>query len=354
MQRLFRRSQHQVALPPGTVRYVEDRKVEQVRLRVTHYDPETCEETETTDHAEALAILERPGMTWIDVVGLHETDMLQDLGARLGLHPLVLEDIVNVHQRPKHEDFQDYIYVVLRMLDLDAERNHLTSEQLSVVLGPGWVLTFQEREGDVFGPVRERLRRGKGRIRKAGPAYLAYALIDAVVDHYFVLLERFGEMIENLEEQLVENPTEDLLHAVHGLKREAILLRRAVWPTREVIGGLERSDSALVPDEVGVFLRDVYDHTIQVVDGVESFRDLLSGLQDLYLSSISNKMNEVMKVLTIAATIFVPLTFVAGIYGMNFEHMPELGWKWSYLIFWIVILGLGGGMLTFFRRRRYI
>jgi magnesium transporter len=354
MRRLFRGGQGQVALPPGTMEYMGEPKVESVRISLMQYDAEGWHEAEVADVHEALSLLDGPGTTWINIDGLHETGVLETIGKRLGLHPLVLEDIVNTHQRPKQEDYQDYIYLVLKMLDYDEAKRHVIGEQISLVLGPNYVLSFQERVGDIFDPVRERIRKGKGRIRTAGPPYLAYALLDAVVDNYFVLLERIGDTMEDLEEDLVENPTTGLMQHIHALKREMIILRKAVWPTREVVSGLERADTPLIGHEIAHFLRDVYDHTIQVVDAVESFRDMLSGYQDLYLSSLSNKMNEVMKVLTIAATIFVPLTFVAGVYGMNFEYMPELHWKWSYLVFWIVILILAGGMLRFFRRRDWL
>ena len=354
MTRLFRGGQKQVALPPGTMEYVGEPKVERVRISIVQYDAKGFQETEVMDIHEALSFLEQSGTTWINIDGLHETGILETIGQRLGLHPLVLEDIVNIHQRPKQEDYQDYLYIVLKMLDYDQVKHHISVEQISLVLGPNYVLSFQERVGDIFDPVRERIRQGKGRIRTAGPPYLAYALLDAVVDNYFVLLERIGDTIEDLEGDLVDNPTPELMQQIHALKREMIILRKAVWPTREVVSGLERADTPLLGHEIAHFLRDVYDHTIQVVDAVESFRDMLSGYQDLYLSSLSNKMNEVMKVLTIAATIFVPLTFVAGVYGMNFQYMPELHWKWSYLVFWIVILILGGGMVAFFRRRRWM
>jgi magnesium transporter len=240
------------------------------------------------------------------------------------------------------------------MITFNDEEKRIVSEQVSLVLGPNYILSFQEHEGDVFGAVRERVRRGKGRIRKSGADYLAYALLDAVVDNYFVVLEKFGDHIESLEELLLGNPTLELLQNIHQIKREMILMRRSVWPLREVAGGIGRDETPLVHDSTRIFYRDVYDHTIQVADAVESYRDMLTGLQDLYLSSISNKMNDIMKVLTIIATIFVPLTFVAGIYGMNFEFMPELGWKWSYLIFWIVILGIGGAMIGYFRSRKWL
>jgi magnesium transporter len=352
--KLFRRSPKKVGGSPGTVEFVGERKVEEVGITLIDYDGSRFEEKTMETIEETFPYLDSPGKTWINVDGLHDTEILERLGVRFGIHPLVLEDIVNTHQRPKMEDYQDYLYLVFYMLLHGGDGHQILGEQISLVLGPNYVLSFQEKTGDIFDPVRDRIRKGKGRIRRMGVDYLAYALLDAVVDHYFVLLEKFGEAIEGLEEELVEDPGPELLQRIHDLKREMIVLRISVWPLRELLSGLERVESKLVRKETGPFLRDVYDHSIQVIDAVESFRDMISGMQDLYLSSVSNRMNEVMKVLTIIATIFVPLTFVAGIYGMNFQHMPELGWKWGYAGFWMVILGVAGIMLRFFAKKGWL
>jgi len=354
MAKHFRIGPRKAAQPPGTVEFVGEKKVEKVSISVIDYDADRLEEKQVETIAECLPYLDNPSVTWINIDGLHETDMLKELGERLGLHPLVLEDIVNAHQRPKLDDHEDYIYFVLKMLSIDTDRDSLDVEQLSLILGPQYVLTFQERPGDVFEPVRERLRQAKGRIRRAGADYLTWALMDAVVDNYFFDLEYYAERIEGLEQQLIDNPTPERLQEVFLLKREMIVLRRAIWPLREVISSLERTETKLIQESTEIFLRDLYDHTIRVAEAVESFRDLVGGLHDLYLSSISNRMNEVMKVLTIIATIFVPLTFVAGIYGMNFEFMPELGWRWSYAIFWVVILAIFATMIAYFRKRRWL
>jgi magnesium transporter len=268
------------------------------------------------------------------VDGLHELNVVEKMGAHFGIHPLVLEDIVHTGQRTKAEEFETYIYIVLKMLVYDETVDHITAEQVSLLLGPHILFSFQEKEGDVFEYVRERIRKARGRIRKSGCDYLAYALMDAVVDQYFAILERLGDKIEALEEQLLEQPTPQILEDIHHLKREMIFMRKQVWPLREVINSLIKDPSELIQETTHIYLRDVYDHTIQVIDTIESFRDVLSGLSDLYLSTVSNRMNEVMKVLTIMATIFIPLTFIAGIYGMNFEFMPELKWQWSYPVLW--------------------
>ena len=240
------------------------------------------------------------------------------------------------------------------MLDYDTESEEVNAEQVSLILGPNFVISFQERAGDTFDFVRNRIRNGRGRIRRRGADYLFYALIDSIVDNYFSILERYGERLEILEEELTENPTRETLHVIHALKKEMILLRRSVWPLRELISGMEREESPLISEPTHVFIRDLYDHTIQVIDSVDTMKELLSGLQDLYLSSVSNKMNEVMKVLTIFASIFIPLTFFAGIYGMNFEHMPELKLRWAYPALWIFLISVALGLLSYFRRKKWL
>ena len=297
---------------------------------------------------------DKPTNTWINIEGIHDVRVLERLGESYGFHTLILEDILNTDQRPKMEDHGEYIYVVLKMLNSD-KNNSVVIEQISLLLGKNFVISLQEGlEGDVFNPVRERIRSGKGRIRKMGSDYLAYALLDSIVDNYFIVLEKLGEKIEVLEEELITNPKRETLHAIHNLKREMIFLRKSVWPLREVISGLERGESSLISKSTQIFLRDLYDHTIQVIDTVEAFRDMLSGMLDIYLSSVSNKMNEVMKVLTIIATIFIPLTFIAGVYGMNFRNMPEIEWQWGYPLSLLIMGGVAVIMLVFFRKKRWI
>lgn len=354
MPRLFRPRKGKVGAAPGTIEYLGPRKVDHMIVRVMEFDGEHCDERELADRDEALAFRDTPRFVWLNVDGLHDTGGLRRLGDHYGLHPLVQEDIVNTHQRPKLEDYEGALYLVCRMIAWDGAAGCLTSEQVSLVIGPRWVLTFQEQPGDVFEAVRQRIRHGKGRIRTAGPAYLAYALLDAVVDSYFVVLEQVGDEIERLEQSLLAESATGLLAAIHGLRREMILLRRAVWPLREVVAALERAESPLVHKNTRLFFRDLYDHTIQVADAVESYRDILNGLQELYLSSVSNRLNEVIKVLTIIGTLFIPLTFLVGIYGMNFQYMPELGWKWSYPAFGALCLSVAGGMLIWLKRRGWL
>ncbi len=339
---------------PGALEFVGEKKMEKARLRLIDYDERGANEVEMEDVSECFPLKETPTVSWINIDGLHDTDLIARLGEAFGLHPLLLEDIVNTNQRPKFEDFGDYIHIAMKMLTFDKEEGHVHQEHLSLVLGPHWVISFQERVGDFFEPVRNRIRSGKGRVRRMGPDYLAYCLMDAVVDNYFVAMEGIGERLETLDDELMGDPTTDTLAAIHGMKREAILMRRAVWPLREVVSGLERSESRLVKKATSVFIRDLYDHTIQVADTVDTYRDVVSSMMDLYLSVVSNRMNEVMKVLTIIATIFIPLTFVAGIYGMNFENMPELGWHYAYYAVWVVIIALGVTMVLYFRRLRWL
>jgi magnesium transporter len=355
MPRFTKRASKKIGLSPGTLVHIGKKKIEKVRIRLIDYDEAQLQEKEPKTIEECFPFKELPTVTWVNIDGLHDIQVMEKIGKHFNLHPLVMEDILNTEQRPKIEDFDDYLFIVLKMLYFDETEDEIRSEQISIILGSNFVLSFQEKVGDIFDPLRERIRNSKGRVRKMGPDYLAYALLDAVVDNYFVVLEKLGEKIEGMEEELVTNPTPETLQTIHNLKREMIFLRKSVWPLREVISRLERGESELIKDSTGIYLRDVYDHTIQVIDTVETYRDMLSGMLDIYLSSISNRMNQVMKVLTIIATIFIPLTFVAGIYGMNFEFMPELKWHWVYpWAFWLVMLGVAGVMLVYFRRKKWL
>jgi magnesium transporter len=339
---------------PGALEFVGEKRMEEVRLRLIDYDDRGVNEREMSDISECFPLKDTPSVSWINIDGLHDTGIISRLGQAFDLHPLLLEDIVNTQQRPKFEDFENHIFVTMKMLSFNKEEAHVHQENLSLVIGPHWVISFQERIGDVFEPVRERIRSGKGRIRKMGPDYLAYALMDAIVDHYFVTLEAIGERVEALEEEMMGDPGTETLQALHRLKRETVVLRRAIWPLREVVSSLDRSESKLIKKAVSPFIRDLYDHTIQIIDTIDAMRDVIGGMMDLYISIVSNRMNEVMKVLTIIATIFIPLTFVAGIYGMNFENMPELGWHYAYYAVWVVIIVLGVTMLLWFRRLKWL
>ena len=349
-----RRHVKKAGLPPGTLVHVGERKLESVRITLIDYDESLFQEKQVSRIEDCFQFKTTPTVTWINIDGLHDVKIIEEIGKHYDLHPLTLEDILHTGQRPKFEDLESYLFVVLMMLRFDDESQMVLSEQVSLVLGSHFVISFQENIGDVFEQIRDRIRNAKGKIRKMGADYLMYALLDAVVDNYFVILEKLGEKIEVLEEELVDNPTERTLQQIYNLKREMVFLRKSVWPLRELISGLERSESALIEESTGVYLRDVYDHTIQVIDTVESFRDMVSGMLDIYLSSISNRMNTVMKVLTIIATLFIPLTFVAGIYGMNFEHMPELKWRYGYAVVWLVMLVVAGVMVLYFKKKKWL
>jgi magnesium transporter len=347
-------SKEKVGLPPGTLVHVGERKAEKVKITIIDYDPKNYQEKEVEKIEECFPFKDKPTVTWINIDGLQEVGIVEKIGVHFGIHSLIMEDILHTGQRPKAEDLGDYLFIVLKMIYHDENEDEIMGEQVSLILGQNYVISFQEREGDVFNHIRERIRNGKGRIRKAGADYLTYALLDAIVDQYFLVLEKFGEKIESLEEELVTNPTPETVQLIHKLKRDLIFLRRSVWPLREVINALERGEFPLITKPTGIYLRDVYDHTIQVIDTIETFRDMVSGMLDIYLSSVSNRMNEVMKVLTIIATIFIPLTFIAGIYGMNFKFMPELEWHWGYPTALIVMLVVVGFMVMYFRRKRWL
>ncbi len=354
MQKIFKRRSEKGGLPPGTLAYVGEKKVEKVIITVFDYNSERYDEKELKSIDECFPYKDTPTVTWINIDGLHQVEIMEKIGIHFGFHPLIMEDILNTRQRPKMDDLEDYVYVVLKMLSYKEEDNVIDAEQISIILGQNFVISFQEKEGDVFEPIRERIRKNKGRIRKMGADYLAYGLLDSVVDNYFTILEKLWERIEFLEEELVENPSTQTLQEIYGLKRKMIFLRKSIWPLREVISELERGESSLIKESTGIYLRDVYDHTIQVIDTVETFRDMLSGILDVYLSSISNRMNEVMKVLTIIATIFIPLTFLAGVYGMNFRYMPELEWHQGYfaVLFLMVIIFIV--MVIYFRKKKWL
>jgi magnesium transporter len=342
-------------LPPEPLAHVGPSRDEEVKITIIDYDVTRYREEVMASAAECLPFKDEPTVTWVNVDGIHRLDLLEDIGECFNLHPLVLDGIANSDQKPKTEDYGEYLFVILKMLTYDADAAEVNTEHVGLVLGANYVLSFQEGErGDVFDAIRERIRIPESRLRKTGADYLAYALIDAVVDNYFVILEQIGERISSLEEALVANPDPETLHQIHDLKREMIILRKSVWPLREVVNGLTRGDSKLVHDSTVVFLQDVYDHTIQVIDGVETYRDILAGMLDLYLSTLSYKMNEVMKVLTIIATVFIPLTFIAGVYGMNFLYMPEIGWRWSYPLLWFVFVATAVAMLFLFKRKKWL
>ncbi len=348
---IFRKQHPKVGARPGTL--VISERAEKPKVRMVKYSPDDMQQNDVEDVSLLEEALEDDSVTWIDVQGLGNRELFHQIGEIFDLHPLLLEDIVNVPQRPKTESYDDQLLVIVRMVRLDDEQQ-ADMEQVSVVIGKSYVLTFQERYGDVLDPVRERIQIPTSRLRNNGSDYLAYALIDTIVDAYYPVLENVGDHLESLEDVVIENPTPELLSKLNRLKSRLVNLRRGIWPQREAIGSLARDEYSLITDDVRIFLRDTYDHCVQTTEVTEMYREMVTGLMNTYLSSIANRTNEVMKVLTLVATIFIPLTFLAGIYGMNFDYMPELHVRWAYPAIWLAMLGTAIFMVSFFRRRGWL
>lgn len=340
-------------LSPGSLVHIGSKYSEKSKITLVRYNETFFEEKEIPSLKDLRIEKDEKLVTWINIDGLQDIKLFEDIGEKFSLHPLVLEDILNTDQRPKTEDYGDYIYLVLRNF-YQQEGEHLLSDQVSIILGNNFILSFQERESDLEESIREKISKNKGRIRKEGADYLAHAIVDNVVDNYFVVLEQLEEKIEYLEVDLVTKANPSTLEAIHALKRELILLRKSLWPLREAISSIERSDSLLINKSTFVYFKDIYDHTIAIIDTVETFRDMLSGMLDIYLSTISNRLNEVMKVLTIIATIFMPLTFMAGVYGMNFKYMPELEWRWGYFCVLGAMLVVALLMVRYFKKKSWL
>ncbi len=342
-------------MAPGTLLFTGERKMEDVLISLIRFEGDYYEEKSLSSVQEAIQELaSTAGVTWINVDGLHEIGVIEALCDYLQVHRLTTEDILSVGQRPKIEEHDQYLHAVVRMFMVGGGGVEVIDEQLSFLLKDNVLISFQERSGDVFDGLRKRLREGKGQIRRRGAGYLLYAMLDSVVDNYFVILENLGERFEELEEELLLRPTRASLGRLHVLRRETIHLRRSVFPLREVMGRFERMDHPILPVSAHVFIRDLYDHTVQVIENVEVLRDISASLLDLYMNSVSNKMNEVMKVLTIIATLFIPLTFIVGVYGMNFDYMPELRWRYGYFIVMGLMFVAVLGMLYFFKGRRWL
>ncbi len=343
-------------LPPGSLVYVGKRaqEVGQPQIQVMTFGPETLHERTVQTAAETLPLPAEPLTTWINVDGLNQTQVLGSFGEAFHLNPLLLEDILNTEQRPKYEQIEDLSYFILKIFHFDKAQEEISTEQVSLVVGPNFLISFMEERGDEFEPIRERLRSGSKRLRGSGPGYLAYSLLDIIVDSYFEVLENIGSRLEEIEDSLTENKPPNILQNVHRLKRELIFLRKHIWPVREVISNLQHGDMEPFNQQVQLHLRDLYDHTIQVMDTLESYRDLLGGIQDLYLSVLSYRMNDVMKVLTVMSTIFIPLTFIVGVYGMNFKYMPELDQPLGYPLTWLAMILIAVGLLFYFRHKRWL
>jgi len=344
-----------VGLPPGTLVYTGDSTKAGTKITIIDYNPECLDESPIDDISKCKFFKDRNTVTWLNVDGLTDTEKLGFIGEIFGIHPLTMEDILHTDQRPKVEFFDDYIFVVMKMIYRAKKRSDIISEQVSFIIGTNFVISFQENpDEDVFEGIRERIRNNKGRIRKLGSDYLDYALMDAILDNYFIVLEREGDKIEEIEEELISDPTPRTVKRVYNVKRELLYLRKVTWPLRELISMLQKEESKLIRKDTRIYLRDLYDHIIQLLDTIETYREMTTSMLELYISNMSHKMNEIMKVLTIIATIFMPLTFIAGIYGMNFRFMPELEWYFGYPLSLLLMGGVSLGMLIYFRRKKWI
>ena len=345
---------HQPGTIPGTLLVDADAPLPKIALIDYNATHAICKEVTTPEEC-ATYLLNAESVSWVDVQGLGSEDILRRLGHEFDLHPLVLEDVVNVTERPKIEDYEDHLVIIARMVVPKERTFGFHSEQVSLVLGKNYLLTVQEEpEYDCLEGVRSRILKGKGLIRKHKADYLAYSLLDAIIDGFFPVLEQYGERIEELEDEVIVNPSRQTLLQVYQIRRELLQLRRAIWPQRDMINALIRDCSDLISEDVRIYLRDCYDHAVQVMDMVETFRELATGLMDVYLSAVSNRMNEIMKVLTVVSSIFIPLTFIAGVYGMNFEYMPELKWHWAYFVCLVVMAAIASGLVFFFWRRGWL
>lgn len=339
-------------LPPGTLLQNRTKK-QSAEISIIDYTPKTFQEKKVKKSAACAPLKTKKSVSWINVSTVNDVKQIAELGNAFDIHSLVLEDITNTDQRPKTEDHEKYIYTVLKMLSYNSTKGKTFIEQVSILLGDNFVISFQEADGDVFNPIREQIRKNESRIRTSKSDFLAYSLIDSIVDNYFVVLEHIGEKIGKIEEQIFSHPNQHTMEKIHALKRDIIFIRRSVWPLREVINNMQRSESKLIGKESKLYFRDVYDHTIQIMDTTETFSDMLSNLLDVHLSKMTHGMNEVMKVLTIIATVFIPLTFLTGLYGMNFIHMPELQWRYGYPFALGIMLVAALLMLAYFKKKKW-
>jgi magnesium transporter len=355
MAKFFKNRTSKLGKPAGSLIHIGDQKIDDVHITAFHYNGSKIEEKVLHSLNECMAYRDSTdnGVVWIDIDGLHRVDILESVGECFGVHPLTLEDILNTDQRPKVEEYDNYLYIAVKMLDFMPD-GHIGVEQISIILMENFVLSFQENVGDIFDSIRDDLRKSRGRLRREGADFLAYTLLDSIVDKYFVLMEQLGDQVDDIESKLIDGPVSKFGHDINNLKREMLMLRRSIWPMREVMNILVRSDSRFIGRTTVVFLQDVYDHIIHVIETLEIFREMLSGTLDIYLTSMSNRMNEIMKVLTVISTIFIPLTFIVGIYGMNFHFMPELSWRWGYPLVWVVMISVVVGMFMFFRRKGWL
>jgi magnesium transporter len=343
-----------IGVPPGTLIYTGEKPKIPTRVKIIDYNRERYSINEEIRPEQDFKEIEKNNVRWIEVTGLSEVEKIAEIGKQFNLHPLVLEDILNPNQRPKFEDYGNFIFIILQKLLWNETHEIFESEQISLILGENYVISFSELESDTFNPILERIRRARGRIRAMKADYLAYALIDVIIDNYFVILELIGESVDELEEIVVRNPEPEVMQSIYRLKRNSIDLRKSIWPLREVINKFQREHSNLISDELQVYLKDIFDHIYRISDQLENYRDIIFGMLDMYLSSVSNKMNDIMKVLTIISTVFIPLSFLAGFYGMNFLYMPEFSNPAAYPVLIVIMIIIAATMLVFFKKKKWI
>jgi len=353
MNNTMKKKSVKTGLPPGSLIHIGDKKSETVQISLLSYTEDGFQDKPVDINKMSSLIPSKSGIHWISVEGIHDVDVIKNLGDTFGLHPLVLEDILNTDHRPKIENYDKYTYIVAKLLLYDEKQKEFTTEQESFILGENYVISFSERKTEIYNTVQERIRQGAGHTRKMGADYLLYSLLDVIVDNYFNVLEKLSDEIELAEDELISNPSPETLKVIHKFKKQMLYMHKAVWPLREVIGVLERNEITLVKESTSLYIRDLYDHLIQIMETVETLRDILSSMLDMYLSSISNRMNEVMKILTIISTVFIPLTFIVGLYGMNFKYMPELNWPFMYPVVWIIMISISVLMLSFFKKKKW-
>lgn len=353
MNRIMRKRSHKLGMAPGTLLHIGNHLLSKIKLSYLEYSSDQFIGENEVSLETCLKRIDTPLMTWIQVYGVSDPGIISALGNHFHLHSLILEDVLNTTQRAKLDTYREQAFIVCRLLKYNEANNELQDEQVSIIFGPNYLISFLEKDEDFFKPVKERLRQGNNRLRSEGADFLAYALLDLIVDQYFVVLEKVDSDLDNLENELLHSPKPDTIKKMRKAKREMIFLRKSIWPMREVISRFQRIDPPLVKDSLQVYLRDVYDHLIQTIDVIEGFRDVVSGMMDVYLSNINIKTNEIMKVLTIVSTIFVPLTFISSLYGMNFEYMPELHYKYGYPLTLLLLVSIAGCMLLYFHRKKW-
>lgn len=357
MQRIsgiLKKVTHKSGSPPGSLVHTGERKIEKARISIIDYDKENYSITEDTTIDKSAEYLNRPTTTWIKVAGLHDDNIMAEFCERFGFHSLTLEDVMNTGQRVKLESFEDYTLIIVKAIYFIDNTEDMVEEQLSLIFGDGFIVTFQENDDDLLTPLVDRIKSNRGFIRKMGADYLAYATIDTIVDGYYSILDMIAERVEGLEKELIKNPDMKILNEINRLKTDTSLLYKSIWPLRAILSKFEAGGAKYISKSTAVFIRDVYDHTLQILEITQSFNEMLTGMMEIYMSSVSNRMNEIMKVLTIIATIFIPLSFITGIYGMNFKFMPELKWKLGYLSVWGVFILVALGMLLYFKRKGWI